>query len=160
MASQGGDAYLIGILLAGVNVEVPASAFALSGRRLHGVRIGSSNIAADFPRFVDLYQKGRLMLDELVAERISLAEVNGRIRDDAQRRTGPFGDRLPFDKAVGIVTSRDEQTCEDTTLTVWWSADSGLQSECRVEIEWRTDHDDEVCGAGGDEVVGPGQLFV
>ena len=30
----------------------------------------------DFPRLVELYQQGRLLLDELVAERIPLEEVN------------------------------------------------------------------------------------
>lgn len=76
MASSGGGAYLIGILPAGANVEVPGMSFALAGKRLHGVRMGSSNIAADFPRFVELYQQGRLLLDELVAERITLDQVD------------------------------------------------------------------------------------
>jgi len=76
MASSGGGAYLIGILPAGASVEVPGFSFAMAGKRLHGVRMGSSNIAADFPRFVELYQQGKLMLDELVAERITLDQVN------------------------------------------------------------------------------------
>ncbi len=76
MISSGGGAYLIGILPAGTNVEVAATGFALAGKKLQGVRMGSSNIAADFPRMVELYQQGRLLLDELVAERIGLDEVN------------------------------------------------------------------------------------
>ncbi|GIS89723.1 hypothetical protein CM1200mP19_0540 [bacterium] len=33
-------------------------------------------MASDFPYFVELYQQGRLLIDELVAERITLAQVN------------------------------------------------------------------------------------
>ena len=38
--------------------------------------MGSSNMASDFPYFVELYQQGRLLIEELVAERITLAQVN------------------------------------------------------------------------------------
>lgn len=76
MASVGGAAYIIGVLPAGANVSVSGLSFAMTGQRLQGVRMGSSNIAADFPRFVEMYQQGKLMIDELVAERITLDQVN------------------------------------------------------------------------------------
>ena len=90
MTSMGGSAYLIGVVPVGVNIEVEAATFALGGRSLHGVRMGASNIASDFPRFVELYQQGRLLLDELIAERITLAEVNDgyeRMRAGDQARS-------------------------------------------------------------------------
>ncbi len=96
MISTGGGAYLIGILPAGVDVEIAGSSFALTGKKLQGVRMGSSNIAADFPQMVDLYQQGRLLLDELIAERITLDEVNEgyeKMRGGAQARSViVFGD--------------------------------------------------------------------
>lgn len=76
MLSKGGGAYLIGILPAGTTVDVAGINFAMSGQKLQGVRMGSSNIAADFPKMVEMYQQGRLLLDELIAERISLDQVN------------------------------------------------------------------------------------
>lgn len=76
MTSPGGGAYLIGVVSPGVNLEVPGLDFVLNNKKLCGVRMGSSNMAMDFPYFVNLYQQGRLMIDELVAERITLAEVN------------------------------------------------------------------------------------
>ncbi|MCL4156090.1 UNVERIFIED_CONTAM: hypothetical protein GTU68_031805 [Idotea baltica] len=76
MAGVGGGAYLIGVMPVGHNVEVHGLPFAMSGKRLHGVRMGSGNIAADFPKLVDQYQRGRLMLDELISEHITLDQVN------------------------------------------------------------------------------------
>ncbi len=90
MISTGGGAYLIGILPAGANVEVAGAGFALSGKKLQGVRMGSANIAADFPQMVDRYQQGRLLLDELIAERISLEQVNdgyAKMRGGEQARS-------------------------------------------------------------------------
>ena len=76
MVGPGGGAYLIGVMPVGVNIEIPGVDLVVSGVGIHGVRMGSSSIAEDFPRFVELYQQGRLLLDELVAERITLHEIN------------------------------------------------------------------------------------
>ncbi len=76
MLAVGGSAYLVGVLPAGVSVEVPGLELAMGGRSLHGVRMGSSNIDKDFPRMVELYQQGKLLLDEMIAERIPLDQVN------------------------------------------------------------------------------------
>ena len=76
MTAVGGAAYLIGVMPVGQNVEVHGLPFAMQGKRLQGVRMGSGNIAADFPKLVDLYQQGRLMLDELISEHITLDQVN------------------------------------------------------------------------------------
>ena len=76
MTKPGGGAYLIGVVSPGVDLEVPGLELVLDNKSLCGVRMGSSNMANDFPYFVELYQQGRLMLDELVSERITLAEVN------------------------------------------------------------------------------------
>ena len=90
MASAGGGAYLIGVVPPGVNLEVPGLEFVLNNKTLCGVKLGSSNMADDFPYFVDLYQQGRLMIDELIAERITLSEINegyDRMRAGDQARS-------------------------------------------------------------------------
>ena len=38
--------------------------------------MGSNRFRVDMPRYIDLYLQGRLKLDELVSQRISLDEVN------------------------------------------------------------------------------------
>ena len=76
MISDGGAASQIGMLPPGLALAVPGTEFVLANKTLCGVRMGSSNMASDFPYLVELYQQGRLLIDELVAERITLAQVN------------------------------------------------------------------------------------
>ena len=38
--------------------------------------MGSNRFRVDMPRFVEFYMQGRLKLDEMVSERISLSGVN------------------------------------------------------------------------------------
>ncbi|MEZ5279590.1 MAG: Zn-dependent alcohol dehydrogenase [Acidimicrobiales bacterium] len=90
MAGIGGSAYIIGLVPAGTELQVPGTALTQLGKSLHGVRMGASNIDADFPRFVDLYKQGKLLLDELIAETITLEQVNegyDRMRAGEQARS-------------------------------------------------------------------------
>jgi Zn-dependent alcohol dehydrogenase len=41
--------------------------------------MGSSKIRVDIPKLVGLYQRGKLMLDELITGRYSLEEINEAI---------------------------------------------------------------------------------
>jgi hypothetical protein len=41
-----------------------------------GSNMGSNQFRTDMPRYIDMYLDGRLHLDEMVSERISLDEVN------------------------------------------------------------------------------------
>jgi S-(hydroxymethyl)glutathione dehydrogenase/alcohol dehydrogenase len=45
-------------------------------KRLQGSNMGSNRFRVDMPRYIDLYLQGRLKLDELVSQRITLDEVN------------------------------------------------------------------------------------
>jgi S-(hydroxymethyl)glutathione dehydrogenase/alcohol dehydrogenase len=45
-------------------------------RRIQGSMLGSVNIRRDIPYFLDLYQAGRLKLDELISSRLGLDEIN------------------------------------------------------------------------------------
>ncbi|MFN0089390.1 MAG: Zn-dependent alcohol dehydrogenase [Acidimicrobiales bacterium] len=74
MARAGGTAYVIGVLPEDAEVVLPASAF-LEGRGVRGVYMGANRFAVDVPRYVELYRQGRLLLDELISQRIELHDV-------------------------------------------------------------------------------------
>lgn len=76
MTRPGGSVYIVGIGGMAANVEIPGYALWGQGKSVRGVHMGSNNFTVDMPRYVDLYLQGRLHLDELVARRISLDEVN------------------------------------------------------------------------------------
>ena len=42
--------------------------------------MGSNQFRIDMPRYVDMYLEGRLKLDEMVSARITLDEINARLR--------------------------------------------------------------------------------
>ena len=57
-------------------VLVATVEFADAGQRIIGSKMGSTRLAVDVPRLVDLYEQGRLKLDELVTGRYPLAQIN------------------------------------------------------------------------------------
>lgn len=75
MLRRGGTVTSIGMIPAGVNIEIPGIDL-LAEKRIQGSFMGSNQFPVDMPRYVDFYLQGRLKLDELVSRRISLAEVN------------------------------------------------------------------------------------
>ncbi len=70
-----GLATLIGMIAPGINIEVPGIELLVTEKRLQGAVMGSNRFRIDFPRLVDLYRQGRLHLDDLISERISLADI-------------------------------------------------------------------------------------
>ena len=72
---RGGLATILGMIAPGKSVSIPGPSF-LSGKRLQGSLLGSTQFPIDMPRLVDLYLDGRLDLDTMVAERIALGQVN------------------------------------------------------------------------------------
>jgi S-(hydroxymethyl)glutathione dehydrogenase/alcohol dehydrogenase len=60
---------------------LPVSPFELirTERILTGSCMGSTNLQVDIPALIDLYQKGKLKLDELITDRYSLGEINEAI---------------------------------------------------------------------------------
>ena len=64
--------------------QIPADAF-FSEKRLQGSKMGD-RLRLDIPWYCEMYLAGRLKLDELISERISLAEVN-----DGMQGAGSFG---------------------------------------------------------------------
>ncbi len=75
MLARGGTANVIGMVPPGVKIELEGSDF-LGERRIQGSFMGSNRFPVDMPRYVDFYLDGRLKLDELISQRIALAQVN------------------------------------------------------------------------------------
>ena len=68
-------------------VSLNATDLAHFGRRILGCKMGNARLRVDVPRLFRLYRSGRLKLDELVASRGPLAEINEAIRQ-ARRSQG------------------------------------------------------------------------
>jgi Zn-dependent alcohol dehydrogenase len=81
-----GAAVLIGIPAADAELSLPALSIPRMERRVLGSVYGSARPERDFPALLDLYLRGRLPLDRLVAERLPLDAVG-----DAFARLGTGG---------------------------------------------------------------------
>lgn len=75
MLRPGGVATVVGMIPLGVSIELPGVDF-MAEKRIQGSLMGSNQFRTDMPRYAQLYQQGRLKLDELVSARISLEQVN------------------------------------------------------------------------------------
>jgi S-(hydroxymethyl)glutathione dehydrogenase/alcohol dehydrogenase len=76
MAAPGRTAYVVGVPAAGASVELPGGPLVFRSKGLRGLIMGSSRFTEDIPMLASLYLQGRLELDALVAERLTLDEVN------------------------------------------------------------------------------------
>ena len=76
----GGTATIVGLLPEGEPIAVNSTAL-LFDRRLRGSNMGSNRFRIDIPRYLKMYQDGRLMLDELVTRRIGLEAVDQALLD-------------------------------------------------------------------------------
>lgn len=75
MLRRRGTANVIGMIPVGVNIEI-SGVDLLAERRIQGSAMGSNRFPVDMPRLVDFYMSGRLKLDELIARRIGLEDLN------------------------------------------------------------------------------------
>jgi len=73
---RGGKAVVVGVPGMGQDVTVPGLAFPLEEKSIIGSLYGSANMKRDMPRLIELYQRGRLKIDELISKRIKLEDVN------------------------------------------------------------------------------------
>ena len=76
MLRPGGTSTIIGMIPVGTKIELPGHEF-LQERKIQGSLMGSNQFRTDMPRFIDFYLSGRLELDQLISDRISLPEING-----------------------------------------------------------------------------------
>lgn len=79
LLERGGTATIIGMIPPGQFVEMPGMAL-LSGKTLRGCQMGSNHFRVDIPRYLDLYLQGRLYLDEMISNRITLEQINDGFR--------------------------------------------------------------------------------
>lgn len=85
MIRPGRTAYLVGVPPLGESIQLPGTAMLMLAKGLQGLFMGSSRFKRDIPMLATLYLRGKLKLDELIAERITLAQVN---EGYAKMRTG------------------------------------------------------------------------
>ncbi len=81
----GGTAVLIGMIPIGVEISLPGADF-LYEKTVKGSNMGSSRTRVDIPRYLQLYRRGMIKLDELVGQTLPLEEI-GVAMDDFDRGT-------------------------------------------------------------------------
>ena len=79
MIRWAGTVVIVGIPKEGATLSLPIGDFVWEGRRIIGSRMGSTRLSVDVPRLVELYQHGRLKLDELITARYPLEQINEAI---------------------------------------------------------------------------------
>jgi S-(hydroxymethyl)glutathione dehydrogenase/alcohol dehydrogenase len=89
-----GTTTVIGVTRPEETISLPAAEL-MQEKRLQGSRLGSSAFRLDIPLYCRLYLDGRLMLDELVSDTITLPDVNAALTaldgSDAARSVIVFG---------------------------------------------------------------------
>ncbi|MXO91918.1 Zn-dependent alcohol dehydrogenase [Pontixanthobacter aquaemixtae] len=86
---RGGTAIILGMMPLDCKVGLGAMDL-LGGKKLQGAIMGYNQFPVDLPRLVDFYMRGLLDLDTLIAERISLDEINqgfDKMRDGHSARS-------------------------------------------------------------------------
>jgi len=75
----GGTLVVVGLPASGVKMAIEAADFAEKSQRILGSKMGSTRLRVDVPKLVELYEQGRLKLDELITARYPLEEINEAI---------------------------------------------------------------------------------
>ncbi len=78
---RGGRAVMIGMPHSGAQATYEPVVLAAIGQGLIGSKMGDVVIQRDIPWMIDLYEQGRLKLDELISGRWSLDQINDAIED-------------------------------------------------------------------------------
>jgi S-(hydroxymethyl)mycothiol dehydrogenase len=77
----GGRMVMVGMPASGETAEYEPVVPAFTGQSMIGSKMGDVVISRDIPWMADLYQQGRLKLDELISGRWSLDQINEAIAD-------------------------------------------------------------------------------
>ena len=78
---RGGTLVVVGMPPAGEKIGVVAVDLAHDDLRILGSKMGSARLADAVPRIVELYEQGRLKLDELISGRYPLERINEAIAE-------------------------------------------------------------------------------
>ncbi|MFB8002892.1 zinc-binding dehydrogenase [Nocardia sp. NPDC056000] len=90
MLRPGQTAWIIGIPPVGAHLEVPGTHLVTSAKGIRGLLMGNNRFTEDIPLLAELYLRGRLELDALLSQRLTLDHVNdgfSRMRTGATART-------------------------------------------------------------------------
>ena len=79
--ANGGKVIMVGMPHSGAMSSYEPVMLAATGQGMIGSKMGDVVIARDIPWMVDLYEQGRLKLDELISGRWSLDQINEAIAD-------------------------------------------------------------------------------
>ena len=79
--ASGGNVILVGMPHTGATSTYEPVNFAAAGQGLIGSKMGDAVIKRDIPWMIDLYQQGRLKLDELISGHWQLEQINEAIAD-------------------------------------------------------------------------------
>ena len=79
--AAGGKMVMVGMPHSGDKASYEPVIIAASGQAMIGTKMGDVVLKRDIPWMVDLYQQGRLKLDELVSGRYTLDQINEAIAD-------------------------------------------------------------------------------
>lgn len=79
--APGGKVVMVGMPHIGDAATYDPGTMAAAGQGMIGSKMGDAVIARDIPWMVDLYQQGRLKLDELVSQTWTLDQINDAIAD-------------------------------------------------------------------------------
>jgi S-(hydroxymethyl)glutathione dehydrogenase/alcohol dehydrogenase len=77
--APGGTATIIGMIPVGQKVEIEGRYF-LMEKKLQGTNMGSNRFRVDMPRYIELYNQGRLNLDDMITRRGRLEDLNEAFR--------------------------------------------------------------------------------
>jgi S-(hydroxymethyl)glutathione dehydrogenase/alcohol dehydrogenase len=75
MLRPSGVATIIGMVPEGQTIEV-SGADLINDKTLKGSNMGSNHFRVDMPRFADFYLSGKLKLDDMIARRIKIEQIN------------------------------------------------------------------------------------
>jgi len=75
MLKVGGTATVVGMVPFGEKIELHGADF-LRERKIQGSSMGSNRFRTDMPRLIELYQQGRLHLDDWISNKIKIEEIN------------------------------------------------------------------------------------
>ena len=76
MTRKGGTVVLVGVVPAGTSVELPGADIVLREKSILGCNMGSNRFRTDMPRYVELYLRGELKLDEMITARLPLERID------------------------------------------------------------------------------------
>ncbi len=79
MVRKGGTIVIAGLPPLDATVTLPTFPFVITGGRLLGSWMGSTRLQVDVPILIDHYQRGKLLLDELITGRFPLEQINEAI---------------------------------------------------------------------------------